>query len=294
VPGPRASPPTPACRKASVSSFSAAARGPAVDFDAPRSSPCRRGDERIGCRRVRRRTLLSTTPNSSGRGVCMRRAIGISVVLIVVGGLWMAYRDVRQLVARPATRPSETGDGLTDPPNWKVELPAARPTAPTALPTAPAAPRAQERTAAGNRLGRVPGTQFTTATRYGAPDSSSAPFWIRRSGKLPVAEPIDQRQVRSVEPPSARVSPEEPAEIPPPPPAPVVPASSLVAVQSPPHALPETVVDDEHRALLNHAKFLIRAGLAPIAKDPLQQIIREVPGTPLAREARVTLDTIQN
>jgi hypothetical protein len=218
----------------------------------------------------------------------MRRAIGISVVLIVVGGLWMAYRDVRQLIARPATRPSETGDGLTDPPNWKVELPAA-------LPAAVTAPRAQERTAAGNRLGRVvPGAQFTTATRYGVPDSSSAPFWIRRSGKLPVAKPTNQRLVRSVEPPSAPVSPEEPAEIPPPPPAPVVPAPSLVAVQSPPHALPETVVDDEHRALLNHARFLIRAGLAPIAKDPLQQIIREVPGTPLAREARVTLDTIQN
>jgi hypothetical protein len=48
------------------------------------------------------------------------------------------------------------------------------------------------------------------------------------------------------------------------------------------------------RVLLNHAKFLIKAGLAPMAKEPLQQILREAPGTSVAREARVTLDTIRN
>ena len=51
---------------------------------------------------------------------------------------------------------------------------------------------------------------------------------------------------------------------------------------------------EEHRVLLKHAKFLINAGLAPMAQEPLRQIIREAPGTPLAREARATLDTIRN
>ena len=46
--------------------------------------------------------------------------------------------------------------------------------------------------------------------------------------------------------------------------------------------------------LLRHAQFLIKAGLAPMAKEPLQQILRGAPGTPIAREARLTLATIRN
>jgi hypothetical protein len=142
----------------------------------------------------------------------------------------------------------------------------------------------------------VPAAFVATSTRYGTPDSSSPPLWIRRTGKLPVSTPIGQQQARSVAPSAVPVPQAEPEEIPPPPPAPVAPASaaSLVAVQSRPQAPAKTAVDDEHRTLLNHAKFLIRAGLAPMAQDPLQQIIREVPGTPMAQEARVTLDTIRN
>ena len=47
---------------------------------------------------------------------------------------------------------------------------------------------------------------------------------------------------------------------------------------TPPRASPTSV-------LLKHAKFLINAGLAPMAREPLRQIIREAPGTPIAREA---------
>jgi hypothetical protein len=56
----------------------------------------------------------------------------------------------------------------------------------------------------------------------------------------------------------------------------------------------DPVAEEEYRMLLRHAKFLIKAGLAPMAREPLQQILRGAPGTSIAQEARVTLDTIRN
>jgi len=43
---------------------------------------------------------------------------------------------------------------------------------------------------------------------------------------------------------------------------------------------------------LRHARFLAKAGLGPIAVDPLRQIINRAPGSPSAREAQRLLETI--
>ncbi len=69
-----------------------------------------------------------------------------------------------------------------------------------------------------------------------------------------------------------------------------VPQSSaaLSPLVPPPRDLPE----DDPETLLKHARFLIKAGLAPIAKDPLQKVVKEAPGTPIAREAQRTLDEL--
>jgi hypothetical protein len=63
---------------------------------------------------------------------------------------------------------------------------------------------------------------------------------------------------------------------------------SLCPVVPPPRDLPE----DDPDTLLKHARFLIKAGLAPIAKEPLQKVVKEAPGTPIAREAQRTLDEL--
>jgi hypothetical protein len=68
------------------------------------------------------------------------------------------------------------------------------------------------------------------------------------------------------------------------PPAPVV----LSPVVPPPRDLP----DEDPETLLKHARFLIKAGLAPIAKGPLERVVKDAPGTALAREAQQTLDSI--
>ncbi len=57
-------------------------------------------------------------------------------------------------------------------------------------------------------------------------------------------------------------------------------SASLSPVVPPPRDLPE----DDPDTLLQHARFLIKAGLAPIAKEPLQKVVKEAPGTPIARE----------
>jgi hypothetical protein len=51
-------------------------------------------------------------------------------------------------------------------------------------------------------------------------------------------------------------------------------------------------VDEEPKTLLNHARFLIKAGLAPLAAEPLRKVVREAPGTPMAQEAQQTLDSL--
>jgi hypothetical protein len=43
---------------------------------------------------------------------------------------------------------------------------------------------------------------------------------------------------------------------------------------------------------LRHARFLIKAGLSPIAADSLRKIVKEAPGTSAAREAQQSLDSI--
>jgi para-nitrobenzyl esterase len=45
-------------------------------------------------------------------------------------------------------------------------------------------------------------------------------------------------------------------------------------------------------AELRHARFLAKAGLSPMAVDPLRQIINRAPGSPSAREAQRLLETI--
>jgi hypothetical protein len=64
--------------------------------------------------------------------------------------------------------------------------------------------------------------------------------------------------------------------------------SVLSPLVPPPRELPE----EDPETLLKHARFLIRAGLAPIAKVPLREVVRDAPGTPIAREAQLTLDSI--
>jgi hypothetical protein len=65
-------------------------------------------------------------------------------------------------------------------------------------------------------------------------------------------------------------------------------SASLSPLVPPPRDLPE----DDPDTLLKHARFLIKAGLPTIAKEPLQNVVRQAPGTPLAREAQRTLDEL--
>ena len=55
---------------------------------------------------------------------------------------------------------------------------------------------------------------------------------------------------------------------------------------------PPRDLDEDPQTQLNHARFLIKAGLAPIAREPLRKVVKFAPGTPIAREAQHTLDTI--
>lgn len=77
-----------------------------------------------------------------------------------------------------------------------------------------------------------------------------------------------------------------------PPPVDVPPAPSSSAPSSAAATSRNPLANDEAQTLLKHARFLIKAGLAPMAKDPLRQVVREAPGTPLAQEAQQTLDSL--
>lgn len=78
------------------------------------------------------------------------------------------------------------------------------------------------------------------------------------------------------------------------------PATPKLLVQVPPAPevlspvvpSPRDLPEDDPETLLKHARFLIKAGLAPIAREPLQKVVKEAPGTPIAREAQRTLDSI--
>jgi hypothetical protein len=189
-------------------------------------------------------------------------------------------RDDRFVIAQPAPQGSATlGEGLTNPPNWKVE-PAA------------SAIAARPRT---TRDGK-PGSPVASVARYGTVGSSSPPFWGRKKVKPSATAQANLPRVPSVQPPRATSLPnsgrqpkagQQPV-------LKVAGGGSIAAVAARSGAAPVAVVDEEHRALFRHAQFLIKAGLAPVAKEPLRQILREVPGTPIAREARLTLDSIQN
>jgi hypothetical protein len=204
----------------------------------------------------------------------MRRAIGAIVVLFILGGLFFAYRDARSLMARPERRPSATTDeGLTDPPNWKVELPADPGIA-----------------ARQSRVGGTRGSSVVSRSGFGSPPASSPPLWIRKSDKMPGVPATYLPRDSAVEPPRATFLPSVAKDAHPK----STPGQSLVTVPGRPGPAPDSVADQEYRELLHHAQFLIKAGLAPVAKEPLQQILREAPGTSIAREARATLDTIRN
>jgi hypothetical protein len=215
-----------------------------------------------------------------GRGVGMIRTIGGILVLFLLAGLFRAYRDGRFAVAQPATQGAATfGEGLTDPPNWKVE-------------SASSAMVGRQLTQPDGR----PGSPVASVARYGIVVSSPPPFWGRRNVKPSGTAQANIPRVPSVEPPRATSLPNsgQQAKGGQPPVIKVAGGGTLVAVHARSGPAPVAVVDEEHRALLRHAQFLIKAGLAPVAKEPLQQILREVPGTPIAREARLTLDSIRN
>ncbi len=216
----------------------------------------------------------------------MLRMIGAIVVLFCLGGLFLQYRGFRFPLFRMAGQASASStEGLTDPPNWRVE---------------PADPVTGSRSQ--SRVGRTGASAVATVARYGSVDSSAPPLWVRRSGKSSPVVPAKTPQVASIERPRATYVPnvvKRPNEVPQPieNQRPIVrPAASPppVSVATRTRTAPVAVVDQEHRELLRHAQFLIKAGLAPVAKEPLQQILREVPGTPIAQEARLTLDTIRN
>jgi hypothetical protein len=81
--------------------------------------------------------------------------------------------------------------------------------------------------------------------------------------KPPYEEPIETpRPVRSVTPTSSRVEP-----------------SAKLA-------------EDGRESEIHFARFLIQAGLSPMAVESLRQIIKESPGTRAAREAQQILDSI--
>jgi hypothetical protein len=59
-----------------------------------------------------------------------------------------------------------------------------------------------------------------------------------------------------------------------------------------PNASEDYAIGEDPKILLDHARFLIKAGLAPIAAAPLRKIVKDGPETPLAREAARELDAI--
>jgi hypothetical protein len=226
-------------------------------------------------------------------------------VVVVVAGLSLAYRDLRPMSANSAPPQSANDpDNLSAPPNWKVES---------------ADSRVRWRTNAESN--------YALPTRYGVPTSGEPPRWVRRTDKVAATAPTYLPKNRTIESPHITFLPTPVPALAPIPvrtaslnrtPVPLpqsnraIPAKPTNSVKTAKtlktepmvtitaHAsnsragLAADPVDEEHRVLLKHAKFLINAGLAPMAQEPLRQIIREAPGTSLAREARATLDTIRN
>jgi hypothetical protein len=218
-------------------------------------------------------------------------------VVLIVGGLSLAYRDLRPSSAGPHS--TNDPDSLSDPPNWKVESAVAS-----------NASRVRWRTNGG--------ANSALPTRYGVPTSAEPPRWVRRTDKVPASAPTYLPKNQTIDAPhitflpiptTARIASINRA----PAPAslsngakPANPVKSVNTVKTEPTVAvmarasnsrvgaADPVADEEHRVLLKHAKFLINAGLAPMAQEPLRQIIREAPGTAVAREAIATLDTIRN
>jgi hypothetical protein len=59
-----------------------------------------------------------------------------------------------------------------------------------------------------------------------------------------------------------------------------------------PAGTPVRIARNEMQSELRHARFLIKAGLFPIATDSLRKIIKEVPGTSMAHQAQQSLDSL--
>ncbi len=146
----------------------------------------------------------------------MRRVIGSIIVLFLLGGLFVKYRDGRSLMARPGTQgTANAGDVLSDPPNWKVEL---------------ANPSFKSRTP--NRISTPPRSTVATA-KYGSNsvNGSNPPTWSRRKGVFPPAAPAYLPRDSSIVPPHAIVL-SKPAQQPAIPPTPK-PASDQSVVTTP-------------------------------------------------------------
>ena len=93
----------------------------------------------------------------------------------------------------------------------------------------------------------------------------------------PVEVKVDLKIVRHV--------PDDPQRLP-------VEAPHPTSLPPLPNASEDYAIGEDPKVLLDHARFLIKAGLAPMAAAPLWKIVRDGPETPLAREAARELDAI--
>jgi hypothetical protein len=200
----------------------------------------------------------------------MIRVIGSLLVLSVLGGLFFVYRDSRSLEARSKALTNPNDDSLIAPPNWKVTSASNNSTSRSAV------------------YGARPNSIVASSVGYGGASPSGPPLWSRRGVKLG-SNPTYMPRDRTAEPPKAVLLPFPMRQSAPMP----APTQALVAVPARSRGT-DAVASDEMRGLLSHARFLIKAGLSPMAREPLQQIMREAPGTSVAREARLTLDTLRN
>jgi hypothetical protein len=212
------------------------------------------------------------------------------VVALVIGGLLLAYRRDRSIVAPKETQASPAAEPVIAVQNRTTA--AGKMLAAQAVPGAWTQPRTNR---AGTATVAVTRSGYPAASPGYAGSSREALLWTRRTGK-PGTAPNFLPRDSSIDVSKATLlsKPTQTPPLPLAPASPAGPAGALVAVRGRQAPTQDLVADDEYRVLLKHAQFLIRAGLAPMAKEPLQEILRGAPNTPIGREARLTLDAIRN
>ena len=208
----------------------------------------------------------------------MKRVIGWFLVAFILGGLFLAFRDARSLMARPGTRaPSIADDGLTTPPNWKVE-PAEHP---------PTADRTQ------SRLATASGNSTARSTTFGATSAnSSPPLWTRRDGKVAAPAPTYLPRNPSAESPTASFSTPNGTQE-----AARKGGRRTITLLSAFRPNRQCEGDRRRRSASRPAasRSVLDQGRpgagrqSPLAADPVAMC----PGRPIAAKARLTLDTIR-